>query len=171
LKIHAVLILNATICLAVAILFSFCFMPVGLAVSSGEVGEALRLAQADFDSAFVAVVEAESSGANVTALLSRLKDADGLLSEAFASYRSEDYEGAASSAASCSRTLEGVADEAAIMKLSAERGHSDKVLLTAVTSGIGLIILFVLGFLGWGLLKRSYSKRVLELKSVVEESQ
>ena len=161
-KTHTALNISFTICLAITVLFSLCFVPLGLAASSDEASEDLRLAGADLNSAFGAVAEAENAGANVSALLSTLNDADGFLSEGYAAYRNENFEGAVSSAAACSSTLKGVADAAVTMKLSAERIRSDKVFLTAVVSVVGLVMLFVLGFLVWGFLKRSYSKRALK---------
>jgi hypothetical protein len=146
-------------------------VPFGLSVESFEAGEALRSAETDFASAFTAVSQAEKTGANVTVLIDRLNVANNLLSEGYVSYWNGDYETANSLATTCKETLAGIADEANQLRISAERFLGSKALLTAVFSGIGLIILFVLGFLGWGLLKRSYYKRLLGLRPVVEESQ
>jgi hypothetical protein len=74
-------------------------------------------------------------------------------------------------AASCSSATQGIVNDAAYLKASAERSHGDIALMTAVVSGVGLIIFFILAFLGWRILKKSYSKRVLEFKPIVEDSQ
>jgi hypothetical protein len=66
------------------VLFAFCFVPVGLAIGSNEAGDALRRAEVDFGSAFAAVADAERAGANVTAFVGRLNNADDFLAEGYA---------------------------------------------------------------------------------------
>ncbi len=141
------------------------------AVSSDDANKALKSAETDFVTAFTAVATAEEAGANVTNLVTKLNAADGVLSEGYDAFMAGDYDTANSKAASCSAAVEGVVDEAGLMKTSAERAIGSRTLLTAVFSGVGLIILFVLGFLGWGFLKNWYTKRLLDLKPVLEESQ
>jgi hypothetical protein len=171
LKTRVLLFFKFAVCLAVVGLFVFCFVPVGFAVSSDEAGTALKRAEADLGSAFAAVAEAERAGANVTLLLTRLNVADGFLSEGYAAFRSGNYDSASSSAAACSGSIEGVLDDAGLLRSSAERAQNDRVLLTAVTTGVGLVMLFALGFLGWGFLKKWFSSRVLGLRPLVEESE
>ena len=170
-KFRIPIVCEGAICLAIIVLFAFCFVPVGLAVSSDEAGDALRSAEGDLGSAFVAVADAERAGANITAFVSRLNNADGFLAEGYAAYRNGNYENAVSNAASCSSTTQGIVTDAADLKASAERSHSDMALMTAVISCVGLIIFFILAFLGWRILKKFYSKRVLEFKPIVEGSQ
>jgi hypothetical protein len=161
---------KCSICLAIIVLFAFCFVPVGLAIGSNEADDALGRAEVDLGSAFAAVADAERAGANVTAFVGRLNYADGFLAEGYAAYRSANYESAISIAASCSSATEGIVDDAAYLKASAERARSDTALMTAVISGVGLTIFFILAFLGWRILKKFYSKRVLEFKPIVEGS-
>jgi hypothetical protein len=165
------LVRKCAICLAIIVLFAFCFVPVGLAIGSNEAGDALRRAEVDLGSAFGAVADAERAGANVTDFVGRLNYADGFLAEGYAAYRSGNYESAMSMAATCSSATEGIVNDAGYLKASAERAYGDIVLMTAVISGVGLIIFFILAFLGWRLLKKFYSKRVLEFKPTVEGSQ
>lgn len=144
--------------------------PVCFAVDVDEASNTVSLAERDLNLAYTAVDGAADSGADVTLLLERLAVAGNCLSEASFAYNILDYAGALSYAVACSTVLDGVVDDAAGLKLSSERAHSDRVLLTAVGSAVGLGLLFGLGFLGWGFLKRSYSNRVLDLKPVSEES-
>jgi hypothetical protein len=171
LKTQFLLVFKFTVCLVVVTLFASCFVPVGFAVSSNEANDGLRSAQTDLDSAFLFVAQAQRAGANVSALLNKLNEADGFLSEGYVAFRSGDYESAFYSAAKCSASIEGVAESAGLLKASAERAENDKILLNAVATGVGLVMLFVFGFLGWGVLRRWLSGRVLKLRPLVEESQ
>lgn len=162
---------SVAVCLLVSLLLIVCFAPFCLAVDTNEASNALNNAETDLDLAFIVLAEAEDAGANVATLLEKLNDAGGFLSEAYAAFRDGNYESAVSSAGMCSVTVDGVADDGALLKSSAERLSGDRLFLSAVGSGIGLILLFVLGFLGWKMLEKSFSKRVSDLKPVVEESQ
>ena len=162
-------VLKVAVCLPLVILLAFCFVPIGLATNSAEADNALGKAENELGSAFAAVAAAKGVGANVVELLMKLDEAGGFLSEGYIANRAGNYDEAVSMASTCSNLVEGVAGDAEYLKLSAERAQADSLLLTAVGSIIGLILLIVLGFLGWNFLKELYSKRVLELRPLVEE--
>jgi hypothetical protein len=159
---------SVAFCLIVSMLLAVWFVPTCFAVNAAEANTAIDQAERDLSSAYVAVAEAEGAGANVSALLNKLDTAGDFLSEAHAAFRTGDYENANSLAINCSQTVEGLADDAASLKLDAEKAQSDRLLFAAMGSGVGLVLLLVLGLLGWKFLKRRYFRRVLDMKPQLE---
>ncbi len=154
-------------------LFLFVIMlgPVCFAVSADAAGSALDQAERDLSSAFVAVADAGDSGADVAGLLERLSVAGDYLSGARVAYRVGDYERAYSDSVACSSTLDGVVSDAMQLQASAENERSEGMLLAVVGSGVGLVLLSVLGLLGWRYLSKWYLRRAMDLKPVVEDRQ
>jgi hypothetical protein len=93
---------------------------------------------------------------------------DNLISEGYAALSGGNYEIAFSLANECRTAVAPIPGDASNLQASAERARSDWMFSTVLGSTVGLIILLVFAFLGWNVLKRSYSKRVLNLKPVVE---
>ncbi|MGQ9552372.1 MAG: hypothetical protein ACUVUE_08095, partial [Candidatus Bathycorpusculaceae bacterium] len=145
------------------------FVPVCSAVGAVEAGDAIAGAERDLGSAYVAVSEAEGAGGDVSLLVARLNGAGELLGSAYAAFRAGDYDVAVSFAVECSRALEGVVADAALLKAEAKEAQSDMFLRTACLSGAGLGLFLVLVFVGWQLLKRRYFRRVLGMKPEVGE--
>ncbi len=138
------------------------FMPACFAADAAAANAALSQAEHDLDSAYVAVAEAETAGATVSALLlSKLNGAGESLSQAHAALKTGDYANANALAVECSRALEGVTMDAASLKADAEREHDEKLFLTVAVSSIGLSVLLVVGLLSWTLLKKWCLKRFL----------
>jgi len=162
---------SVAICLTVSMLLAVWLVPTCLAVDANEASVAINQAERDLGLAFAMVAEAESAGADVSALLNKLDIAGDFLSEAKAAFGTGDYENANPLAVDCSHTVEGLADDAASLKLDAEKAQSDRLLFTAMWSGVGLVLLLVLGFLGWKFLKRRYFRRILDMKPQVEGAQ
>lgn len=162
---------SVAVCLIVAMLLAVWLVPACIAVDAVEASGAISQAERDLGSAYAVVAEAERSGADVSALLNKLGSAGDFLSEAYAAFRTGDYANARALAMECSSAIEGVAGDAARLKADAERARSDRLLLTSVGSGVGLVLLLVLGFSGWRFLKRRYHKRVLDMKPQVEGAQ
>lgn len=118
-------------------------------------------------SAYLAVVEAEKAGANVSELISKLEVAADWLAEANNAFRLGDYDEAYDFAVNCVKALEGVAYEAEVLMEEAQRSRSERLFLSAAYSGVGLSLLFVFSLFGWRYLKRFYVKRVLKMKPEV----
>jgi hypothetical protein len=158
---------TGTVCLTVLFLFVVQFVPLCFAVSFDEAGEAVKTAERDLGSAFMAVAEAEGAGANVSVLLDKLGAAGVFLSEAHSAFSAGNYESAFSSAVACSSAAEGVFGDAARLKMDAEVASVESLFLTTAGSVIGVGLVLILGFVGWRFLKRRYFRRVLEMKPKV----
>jgi hypothetical protein len=107
-------------------------------------------------SAFVAVAEAGDSGADVAGLLERLSVAGDYLSGARVAYRVGDYERAYSDSIACSSSLDGVASDAMQLQAAVENERGEGMLFALVVSGVGLVLLSVLGLLCWRYLSKWY---------------
>ena len=161
---------NVAVCLAVSVLLVVWLVPACFAVDAVEASGAIGQAERDLGSAYVVVAEAEGAGADVSVLLDKLGSAGDFLSEAYVAFRAGDYGNASLLAMECSHVVEGVAGDAARLKVDAERAHSDRLLLTATASGVGLVLLLVFGFFGWKFLKRWYFRRALDMKPRLGEA-
>jgi len=159
---------SVAVCLSVSMLLAVWLVPACFAVDAVEASGAIGQAERDLGSAYVVVAEAEGAGADVSVLLNKLGSAGDFLSEAYVAFRAGDYGNASLFAMECNHVVSGVAGDAARLKLDAERARSDRLLLTSAGSGVGLVLLLVLGFSGWRFLKRRYHKRVLDMKPHVE---
>jgi hypothetical protein len=162
--------MTVTICFAVWILAAVTFVPACFAVDATGANAAIGQAERDLCSAYVAVDNAEAAGADVSALLNELRGAADSLSQAWAAFRTADYANANMLAVKCSHALNGVAVDAANLKIDAEKEHSDSLLLSGAGSCVGLVLLLVFGLLGWKLLKKRYLRRVLDMKPQMEEA-
>ena len=152
-------------------LFVVILGPVCFAVGVDEAGAVLDQAERDLSSAFVAVAEAGDSGADVAGLLERLSVAGDYLSGARVAYRVGDYERAYSDSIACSSSLDGVASDAMQLQAAVENERSEGMLFAVVGSGVGLVLLCILGLLGWRYLSKWYLRRAMDLKPVVEDRQ
>ena len=159
------------ICLIASMLLAVCLVPACFAVDIVEASSAISQAERDLGSAYVAVAEAEGVGADVSVLLNKLGSAGDFLSKAYVALRAGDYGNASMLAMECSHAVDGVAGDAARLKADADRARNDRLPLTVTESGVGLVLLLVLGFLGWKLLKRWYFRRALDMKPQVEGAQ
>ena len=125
-----------------------------------------KIAQADnaVAQAFVAVAEAQEAGANVSALLARLNEADTVLAEAHTAFRSGDNGTAGLKADQALIAVQGVAGEAEGLKSNAESDSQGRLVWTASLSSVGLSLLFVACLFGWRFFRRRYVKQALEMK-------
>ncbi len=156
---------------AASILVVVLFVPVCFAVSVDEASVTLSAADQNLNSAFTAVAKAGDSGANVTLLLGKLSVAGDYLSRAQIAFRLGDYDNAYSNALECSNSLAGVFDEAMQLQVSGKNDRNERILLTTVGSGVGLVLLCVIGFFGWRFLSDRYRKQVLNMKPAMEGQQ
>jgi hypothetical protein len=160
---------NVAMCLSLLILI-ITQLPACFAGSYDEASDAIKQADRDLGSAFVAVAEADSAGADVSALLNKLNSADSYLSRAYAVFSIGDYENSSLLATNCSDVVKGVADEAANLRLDVERAHSNVVILSVVASSVGAALVVVFGFVVWRVLVRRYLRKVLDMKPEVRGS-
>jgi hypothetical protein len=159
------------ICFVVFILIFSWFVHVCFAVDKVAVDGALIGAENDLVSAYVAVGEAEKTGANVSELLVKLRFAGTLLAQACNTNRTGDYDKAYSFAINCSESVDGIADEALDLKLEAEKAYIGRLFMTGAVSSVALCVLFVLSLFGWRFLKKKYVERVLGMKPKVERAE
>lgn len=149
------------------VLFSW-FVHTYFAAGQIEAEQMLAKAENDLVSAYASVAEADRVGADVSELLVKLGLAEVLLAEADNAYRVGDHEKAYSLAMNCSDAVNNVVYDALALKSEAEEAYSQRLLFSAVVSGLGLSVLFVLSLFGWRLLKKRYLKQVLKMRPEVE---
>lgn len=162
---------KSVVCFVVFILMFSWFMDTCFAADKAAADEALIDAENDLVSAYVAVAEAEQVGVNASELLAELKFAGNLLANAYNTYRVGDYDKAYSYAMNCSDRVNGIASEAAGLKLEAEKAYSERLFATAAVSSAGLSLLFVLSLFSWRFLKRRYFERILGMKPEVGKTE
>lgn len=156
--------LSSVLCVLMLLLLLGSLTPQCFAVSQAEASAAVENAEQNLNSAFVAVAEAEAAGADVSALLDRLSSAGDSLSEARHAFSIGAYETAYSFAVACSSAVDGIALDAASLKVKAEEAKREALVSTVLWSSVGLILLSVFGVVGWRMLEKWYFKRVLDLK-------
>jgi CHASE3 domain sensor protein len=127
----------------------------------------LQAANNAVEQAFNAVLDAEKAGANVTALLSRLNLATGLLSQAEMAYRNGNLTAAASYADSVVPIASEVQTDAVNAKKEASNAYQNALWLTIGLSVIGAVIFILALFMIWKRLKRGYLKSLYSAKPEV----
>ena len=149
--------------------FSFlAHVNVGLAQTGEEAALAAVLsAGEELVSAYGAVLDAEKIGADVSPLLERLDLAGGVLAEANMSLRRGDFERAVSLADSLVVGLEGFESETVDLAASYQADWTQRFQLSLGVSVIGIFLVFVLGFFGWGIVKKRFVDRILGMKPEV----
>jgi len=155
----------------VVLAFAAATLPSCYAIDAVDANLALTEAESKLNVAFESVAEAEAAGANTENLLSQIKVAGDLISEAHFAFRAGDYETAVSLAAECSSSIEGLVLEAVNLTSEAEEERLNSLILTVAGSGTGLVLLIILGIVGWSTFAKSDRERLLKMKPEVEESQ
>lgn len=162
---------DAFFCLLMSLIILIWFMPVCFAVYGSEAGKAIDQAERDLNTVFAEVAEADKAGADVSMLLDELNSAGIYLSRANAAFNAGDFESAVVLAGNCSDAVGGVASEAANLKSYTEAAHSNAVLLAVLVSIFGVLIVMVLGFVGWRFLRRRYIRDFLDKRPKVDDVQ
>lgn len=140
---------------------SFCFG------GGEEASSAISSAEDALKQAFVAVCDAEKSGANVSSLIVKLNEAEKLLAEAELAYRNVDLDGAVSKAEACHAIANGVFVDALDLKDLALIDGRVRFSNTVIFSLIGVVV-FVAGLiLAWMLFKSFYYRKMLKMKPEV----
>ena len=162
---------DAFVCVFMLLIMVIWLVPVCFAVDGSEAGKAIDQAERNLNSAYARVAEADSAGADVSVLLNELNSAGIYLSGANAAFNAGDFENAVMMAGNCSDAVSGVASEAANLRSYAEAAHSNTVLSAVFVSIFGLIIITVLGFMGWRFLRRKYFREFLDKRPEVNNVQ
>jgi hypothetical protein len=152
------------LCLAILL---FCSVAVRLQSSvygDDDVAAKISEAESAVGQAFVAVLDAERAGANVSGLVVKLHEAGVFLAGANVAFRAGDYVNASLLAKQCLDFVDGVAADADVLKGQAESESQNRLFLTAALSSVGLSVLFVAGLFVWRFLKGRYVRRVLGMK-------
>jgi hypothetical protein len=149
-----------------AILIS-CVARVASAYSADQVQTRIQGAEDSVDSAFLAVLDAEKVGADVSPMLGELNSAEGLLARSEVLLSQGDLDGAARAATSSSWLAEDVRAQASSLKAStlAYRDYAFRLSLLGCGSGIGLFLLLM--FALWQRFREHYVRRVMEMRPVV----
>jgi len=137
--------------------------------SEDEAELEIQEAEARLSSAFVAVLEAEKNGADVSDLLARLNSGGGFLAEARTCYRNGDFDGAVSNALLSVQSVEGLVEEVEELKALAIAEYGERSFLTMTGSGVAVVVIVLGSVVVWLLFKRRYLAKVLEMKPEVVE--
>jgi hypothetical protein len=161
---------EAIVFIFLALTFIAGCIPACSGVDVVEATEAIDQADLSVNTAFAAVADAYDAGAGVQGLLEKLEVASDFLSEAHIAFRSGDYQTAYSLALKCEDSVEDLNTEAELLMVSVYAEKNNLKIWTVVGSCIGLILLIVLGIIGWRFLKEHYYGRVFEMKPTIGES-
>lgn len=156
-----------SLCLIILVFVSV-FVP--SAASSDEENEAslvINEAKKAIVSAYRAVLDAESNGANVSCLLSQLNEAADLLAQANLSHGINDFHGATHFADKSTETAKSVTIEAYTTRNLALYEYSQRFMFTLAWSIVGILTVLFVSFVSWRFFKRRYFHRILGLKPVV----
>ncbi len=110
--------------------------------------------------AFRSVLDAEQSGANVSALLPRLNEAGSALTVAEEALTAGNYSDAAVSAGVCKSLANGVEGDAVVLKSDAVAAAGNWW-VTVVLSVVGSVVFVGVLFFVWRRFRRGYLKRML----------
>ena len=146
------------------------FVSVAFAESDDDVAlSAIDGAEVSVVLAYEAVLEAEEAGVDVSGLLVRLNDCGELLVEARVAYGLGDFDEALGFAGLCSEVGDAVNSDAVDLRLGAQGSRVTELWLTLAGSLVGVVVVLFVGFFGWGVVKRRFVRRVLEMKVEVGE--
>jgi hypothetical protein len=163
--------------LSVGMLLTGCLafrFPVQVDVASAQTGEEVAVAAIfsageALTSAYEAVWDAEKTGADVAPLLERLDLAGELLGEATRALGRGDFAAAVSLADSVGAGLAGFESEVAELAAAYQADWTRRFQLSLGVSALGIVLIVVLGFFGWRVVKQRFLNRVLEMKPEVAE--
>lgn len=139
---------------------------VGVCLATSESEAELKIGEAEMavSSAYVAVLEAEKSGADVSGLLVKLTYGGEFLAEAQMCYRSGDFGGGVYYADLSVRSVEGLVGEAGQLKALAMDEHKERAFQTLASSGVAVVVIVLGSVVVWLLFKRRYFQKVLKMK-------
>jgi len=150
--------------------FWFCLPSTCFAADVNEANDALILAEEEISLVYLEVANAEAEGADISNLLNKIKTASVFLSNSHIAFRSGDYDLSIISSLNCMREIEGVFEEATHLKLDSQNENNNNQFSTALFSGVGVVLVVVLGFVGWKIVRNKYFRNILEATPKVERS-
>jgi len=118
--------------------------------------------------AYKAVLNAETVGANVTGLLTRLNYAACLLSEAQVTFEAGNFEEATRLAELASGVGSEVSSEAERLRVEAEHAQVERFWWSVTGSGLTVAIVSCVSFLGYRYFKRRYYGQLLKMRPRVD---
>jgi hypothetical protein len=161
-KVHCIILF------VIELLFLINCIPVCFAIDELTAMSAINQAEIKLNTSFIAVMEAEDAGGDITHLLADLHLAGDYLTDAYLAFRNKDYDDSYLFALDCVDTSEEIDIDANQIKLIAENTEREFLLLTVAVSGIGVILLIIFSIFIWRFLKIRYYKKVLEMKPETE---
>jgi predicted PurR-regulated permease PerM len=155
----------SSVTLLAIIMLTICFIFTHPAVAQiDQTTSNLQAANTAVNQAFNAVSDAEKAGANVTNLLTQLNSATGILAQAENSYRTGDFNTAATQADSVIPIAQQVTTAAQNAKqtasVSSQNGFRYSISLTLISAFVFVLVLFLV----WRRLRRGYIKNLYEGK-------
>jgi len=156
-----------TALLVALVIIGVVFHEAPLASASDEVSSKIDLADSMLQNAFAGVLQAKSSGANVSDLMVKLDEAGGFLTEAKVLYLQGNLSGADLKADECFSTANATVEEAALLKSSALADGQTSFWHTLAFSSAASAAFVIASFLVWRRFKRVYSKKLLHMKPEV----
>jgi hypothetical protein len=126
--------------------------------TADEAQAAIDGAQARLATYYEAAVQAENAGGNVTELATVLNGAGALLSQARVASENTEYDLAIDFASNCTDMLEGFAERADTLAVSAAQGRFFDFMVNVVGSTVGAVAVVIAGWILWINLKKRYEK-------------
>ena len=155
---------TSSICFVVFILVFSWFACACFAVEKADAEEALIDAENILSSVYVAVLEVEKSGGNVSGLLVKLDSGGNFLAEAQTCYRNGDFDGAVYYADFSVQSVERLLGEAEQLKALAMDEYKERSFQTVAASGVAVVVIVLGSVVGWRIFKRRYFEKVLKMK-------
>ncbi|MHA2131264.1 MAG: hypothetical protein ACW99L_14960, partial [Promethearchaeota archaeon] len=152
-----------------SLLFMVGYFQKCLAIDAVDALNVINQAELKLNSVSLIVSDAYDLGVDVSRLAEKLDIAGYFLSKAYLALRNSDYEISISYAMDCIDSVEEFETEAELLEINANSAKNDNFILTILGSSIGLFLLLIIGFFGWKLLKKHYSRQVLEMQPKLEE--
>ena len=156
---------------AVFIFATFTFVsPIPAKSDQEAASSVITAAENAITSAYDAFTEAERVGANVSGLFVRLNDAAELLSEAHMAFEVGDFEEAVRFAELSSEVGREAESEAEWLEVEANNAGVNRSRSSIVRSVLGVSVVIVASLLGYEYFKRRYYRRLLKMRSRVEQA-
>jgi exonuclease VII small subunit len=143
-------------------------VPCAFAATSNEAQDAINRAESRMNLVHDSVLEAETSGANISGLLQKLNNASMLLSKAKTYYRIKNFSEAMDSANQCFDSLNGVEVEADNLRATAAMAKKNSFFVSSLVSVFAIGAVYYACFFAWRFFKDKYRKRILTMKPEVQ---